>query len=356
MADVTDERWITLGVDTHLDLNVAAALDEQGRLLGTKSVATTAAGHRELLTWAKSLGKISRVGVEGTGTFGAGLARYLATIGVAVVDVDRPDRRARRTRGKTDTVDAEIAARAVLAGTQRTTPKAATGRVESLRMLRMTRRSALKARTQAVNQIKALVVTAPDELRHQVEGLSLARFVDVASRWRPGDVSRPAAAAKMALRSLARRCHELTVEEEALNLEIARIVALTAPGLLALQNVGPDTAAALLVAAGDNPHRLRSESSFAHLCGVAPLAVSSGKSHRHRLNRGGNRDANSALYTIAFGRLYRDERTRAYVARRTAQGLSKREIMRCLKRFIAREVYRALLVAMPSVSSSASLC
>ncbi len=340
---------VTVGVDTHLDTNVAVALDEHGRVLGNVVVPTTSPGHKKLLAWARAFGTLKVVGVEGTGSYGAGLTRYLATIGVRVVEVDRPNRQARRTRGRTGLVDAEIAARAVLSGSCRTQPKTASGHVESLRMLRVARRSAMRARTQAANQLHSLVVTAPDDVRSQTRDLSAIRLVRLACAWRTSSASNPSAAAKFTMRSVARRYRALTAEVGLLDAEIADIVGQVAPDLLSLQNVGPETASALLVAAGDNPERLRSESSFAHMCGVAPLPASSGKSHRHRLNRGGNREANCALYTIAVGRLYRDERTAVYAARRTAEGLSRREIIRCLKRFIARDIYHVILPAMRPV-------
>ncbi|MBJ7593532.1 MAG: IS110 family transposase [Candidatus Dormibacteraeota bacterium] len=333
---------ITIGVDAHLDTHVAVALDSEGRLLSTTSIPTTGDGYSQFVSWAAQLGDITQVGIEGTATFGAGLARHLAGLGVHVIDVDQPDRRLRRTRGKTDAIDAEIAARAVLNGSQRTIAKSANGDVESLRTLRIARRSALKARTQAANQIRSLLVTAPEELRSGLRSLSLDRLITSASAWRHVAPQTTTAATKLALRALARRYQALTAEITDLDRDIRVLTARVAPELLALRGVGPDTAAALLIAAGDNPERLRSESSFAHLCGVAPLPVSSGKKRRHRLNRGGNRDANRALYTIVLGRMRLDERTRAYVARRTAEGLSKRDIMRCLKRYVVRDVFRVL--------------
>ena len=349
-----DASQITLGVDTHSDNHVAAALDQNGRLLDTLSFSTRSTGHRELLSWANRLGTVVQAGLEGTGGYGAGLSRYLRAAGIAVIEVDRPNRQARRTGGKTDAIDAEIAARAVLSGALSTRPKAADGNVESLRVLRVARRGAMRARTQAANQLHALVVTAPDELRGEIRDLTTVRLVKTACAWRVTKALNPTAASKVALRSVARRYRDLTSEISALDVETQRLVSDFAPNLLALPNVGPETAAALLVAAGDNPQRLKSESAFAHMCGVAPLEASSGKSHRHRLNRGGNREGNCALYTIALGRMWRDPRTRAYVARRTAEGRSKREIIRCLKRFIAREVYHALLVS-PLVSSDSTV-
>jgi transposase len=289
--------------------------------------------------------------VEGTGSFGAGLARFLRVEGIEVFEVIRSKRRDQYRSGKSDPIDAEAAARAVLAGTATGQPKGANGEVEMIRTLRSARRSALKARTQAVNQLRALLITAPEELRSELRGLSTARLVARASRLRPGanppDVE---AATKFALRSVARRYHQLSEEISELDEQLDRLIAQAAPELLALESVSTDTAASLMITAGDNPERLKSEAAFAHLCGVAPIPASSGKIVRHRLNRHGNRDANRALYVIALGRMSRDERTRAYVARRTKEGKTKKEIIRCLKRYIARELYRIL------TSSSTSVC
>ena len=334
---------VTLGVDTHADTHVAAALDQAGRLLGTRTIPTTPAGYAALLAWATTLGSVDRIGVEGTGSYGAGLARWLRAHGQVVVEVDRPDRAARRRQGKADDLDAHAAARAVQAGTATTTPKAADGQVEMLRSLRLARRSAVKARTQAANQLSALLVTAPDGLRAQLRGLPLAELVATAARLRPDQPpATPTDAAKFALRSVAGRWLRLTEEITELDVQLERLVATAAPALVAVKGVGTQTAAALLVAAGDNPQRLRSEGAFAHLCGVAPIPASSGKTTRHRLSRGGNRQANSALYLIAVGRMAWHPPTCAYVKRRTAQGKTKAEIIRCLKRYIARELYAVL--------------
>jgi transposase len=345
----SDNQGIVVGVDTHLDIHVAVALDNSGRVLAGTRIPTNSTGYKSLLAWALKFGPVDRFGIEGTGSYGAGLAKYLARNGVTVIEVDRPDRRARRFKGKTDAVDAEIAARAVLSGALQTRPKGGDGPVECLRLLRVARRSAMKARTQAANQLRCLVVTSPERIREEVRHLSVVRLVAVACAWRPRRATEPDAASKVALRSVARRYRALTDEIKELDREMLTLVESASPALLALPNVGPETAAALLVAAGDNPHRLKSESSFAHLCGVAPRQASSGKTHRHRLDRGGDRLANAALYTITLGRMYRDERTVAYVARRTNEGLSKREIIRCLKRFVAREVFH-VLVACPAAA------
>lgn len=333
-----------MGVDTHKDTHVAVALDGLGRNLGALSVPASTPGYRALMDWARGYGAVERAGVEGTGSFGAGLARFLKAEGIEVREVVRPKRRDLYRSGKSDPIDAEAAARAVLAGTAPGRPKGADGEVEMIRALHTARRSAVKARTQAVNQLRALLDTAPEELRDELRGLSASGLIRKAARFRPGE--RPdgvLAATKLALRSVARRCRMLSEEVSELDGQLDWLVGRTAPELVALEGVGVDTAASLLIAVGDNPTRLQSEAAFAHLCGVAPIPASSGKVVRHRLNRRGNRDANRALYVIAFSRMSRDERTRDYVARRTKEGKSKKEIIRCLKRYIAREIYKILI-------------
>jgi transposase len=332
---------ITLGVDTHKDIHVAVALDGLGRRLGTLSVPAIPAGYENLVNWARGFGPLERAGVEGTGSFGAGLTRFLQEAeGTKVFEVIRPKRRDQYRSGKSDPIDAEAAARSVLAGTAIGQPKDADGEVEMIRTLRITRRSALKARAQAANQIQALLVTAPEGLKSELCELSTARLIEKASRLRPGaTLSDVEAATKFALRSVARRYQHLSKEISELD---ERLVSEVAPQLVAVEGIGTDTAASLLIAAGDNPERLKNEAAFAHLCGAAPIPASSGKTVRHRLNRHGDRDANRALYVIAICRMSRDKRTRAYVERRTKEGKSKKEIIRCLKRYIAREVYRIL--------------
>ncbi|KKD03105.1 transposase [Streptomyces sp. WM6386] len=338
-----DGPKITGGVDTHGLTHHAAVIDSVGRHLADREFPATVRGYRDLLDWMRSHGRLSAVGVEGTGAYGAELARVLTAAGVAVVDVDRPDRRTRRMKGKSDPIDAYAAAMAVLSGRATGIPKSRDGVVEAVRVLRIARRSAVKARTQTMNQIRGLLVTAPAMLREQVAGLDRAVLIRTLARLRPGDdLSRPLAATRAALRRLARRHQALDDEITELDAEIGPLVKQAAPALLELFGVGPETAGQLLASAGDNPERMRSEGAFAHLAGVAPIPASSGRTHRHRLNRGGDRAANNALHTIVLVRMRYDERTRAYVARRTKEGLSRRDITRCLKRFVAREVYRAL--------------
>jgi len=340
----TNTEVITLGVDTHKDIHVAVALDGLGRRLGTLSVPAIPAGYENLVNWARGFGPLERAGVEGTGSFGAGLTRFLQEAeGIEVFEVIRPKRRDQYRSGKSDPIDAEAAARSVLAGTAIGQPKDADGEVEMIRTLRITRRSAVKARAQAANQIQALLVTAPEGLKSELCELSTARLIEKASRLRPGaTLSDVEAATKFALRSVARRYQHLSKEISELDERLNRLVSEVAPQLVAVEGIGTDTAASLLIAAGDNPERLKNEAAFAHLCGAAPIPASSGKTVRHRLNRHGDRDANRALYVIAICRMSRDKRTRAYVERRTKEGKSKKEIIRCLKRYIAREVYRIL--------------
>jgi transposase len=339
---------VTVGIDTHSDVHVAAALDQLGRVLGTVAIPSTPAGYRQLHAWAAELGHIERIGMEGTGSYGAGLARWLRQHGHEVVEVNRPDRQARRQRGKSDTLDAEAAARAVQAGTAAAMPKSGDGLVEMIRMLRLVRRSAMKARTQAFNQLRALIVTAPEPLCDQVRHLHRSELLRAASAWRPGAAPHtPVAAAKLAMKTIARRYRRLDEEIVELDRHLAVLVEKAAPALKAVKGLGTGTIAALLIAVGDNPERMRSESAFAHLCGAAPIPASSGKTSRHRLNRGGDRQANHALYMIAVSRMAWDERTKHYVARRTAEGKTKTEIIRCLKRHIAREIYPLLTNPLP---------
>jgi transposase len=341
------DQEIIGGVDTHKDLHLAAAITETGRLLGTAAFPTTPQGYRRLLGWLQGFGRLSRVGIEGTGSYGAGLTRFLQAEGVEVVEVNRPNRQWRRRHGKSDPADAEAAARTALAGQGAGIPKSQDGTVEAIRVLRLARRSAVKARTQAGNQVLAILNTAPEELRRLCQGRRLVDLVAMARRFRCQSATTPLTAAKVALRALAQRWSALDAEIHQLDIQLERLVTTAAPSLLELPGVGIETAGALLVAAGDNPERLRQEASVAALCGVSPVDASSGRQHRHRLNRGGNRDANRALWVVVMARMRRDQRTREYVVRRTQQGLSRKEIIRCLKRYVARELYRQLRLVLP---------
>ncbi|MFE4583024.1 IS110 family RNA-guided transposase [Streptomyces chartreusis] len=338
-----DEIAVIGGIDTHTDTHQAAVIDTVGRHMATEPFSTSPAGYQQLLDWLRSHGEVFAVGVEGTGAYGAELARFLTANGITVVEVDRPDRKARRDHGKSDPVDAYAAATAVLSGRAKGTPKSRDGIVEAIRALRVARSSAIKARTQAINQIRTLIITAPAGVREQFRGMPAVDLIDHLARSRPtGDLADPACAVRTALRRLARRHRVLSQEIADADAELKALVTRAAPQMVALPGVGPESAGQLLITAGDNPERLRSEASFAHLCAAAPIPASSGRTNRHRLNRGGDRQDNRALHTIVIVRMRHDCRTQEYVARRTAQGMSKKDIIRCLKRFVAREVYRQL--------------
>ncbi|MCX5205994.1 IS110 family transposase [Streptomyces sp. NBC_00237] len=326
------------GIDTHTDVHQAAVIDTIGRHLGTKAFPTTPAGYRDLLEWLHSHGRVLVVGMEGTGSFGAELGRHLRASQIAVIEVDRPDRRARRASGKSDSIDAYAAATGVLAGHATGTPKDRDGAVEAIRGLRVVRASAVKSRTQTINQIKSLIITAPAAVREALRSLATPELVRRLVASRPGaELADPGTAVRIALKRLAKRY--LHLSEEIADADLRFLISRTTPGLLALPGVGTETAGQLLVTAGDNPDRLASEASFARLCAAAPVPASSGRTDRHRFNRGGDRQANRALHTIVLVRMRHDPRTRDYVARRTLEGLKKKDIFRCLKRFVAREVY-----------------
>src|SRR5215207_2740967 len=333
---------ITGGVDTHLEVHVAAALDHRGALLGVESFETTPAGYRALHDWLSGFGRLEQVGVEGTGSYGAGLTRSLHGEGVRVVEVDRPNRQRRRRRGKSDPQDAIAAARAAQSGDAYGEAKTRNGNVEAMWVLRVARTSASKARTQALNQMRSLISTAPDDLRGELRALNVYRLLERCSVYRPGTGRDPRTLTKLTLRLLARRALCLEAEVAELDRVLESLVVDTAPELVARVGIGVECASALLVAAGDNPDRLRNEATFAHLCGASPIDASSGKQERHRLNRGGDRQANSALWKIVITRMVYDPRTRDYIERRTKEGLTKKEAFRCLKRYIAREVYNHL--------------
>jgi transposase len=333
---------VTAGVDTHLDVHVAAVLDDRGGLLGVESFATTPAGYRGLLGWLRGFGAVELVGVEGTGSYGAGLTRHLHREGVRVVEVDRPNRQRRRRRGKSDPQDAVSAARSAQSGDARGEAKTRDGNVEAMRVLRVARSSARKARTQALNQMRSIVATGPEPIRAELRDLTVYRLLERAAGYRPGQRRDVMSLTKRTLRILARRAQALEAEVAELDTILKQLVAETAPALAARPGVGTECASVLLVAAGDNPQRLRNDATFAHLCGAAPIDASSGKHQRHRLNRGGDRQANAALWHIVITRMVNDPRTRHYIQRRINEGLTKKEAFRCLKRYIAREVYNHL--------------
>jgi len=340
MTIVEVARPVVGGVDTHLDAHVAAAVDANGGVLGIESFPATTAGFAKLHDWLIGFGLVEQVGVEGTGAYGAGLARHLRGRGLVVIEVNRPNRQARRLAGKSDPVDAVEAARAALSGRATGLAKSGDGNVEAMRALLVAKRSGRSARIRCLGQLRHLGFCAPDELRERFAGLGVTSFTETAASLRPRLDSDPVIyATKLAMRTLARRVLDIEADTAAIDQALEPLVAATAPSLLELHGVGVDTAAILLVAAGDNAHRVRTEAAWAQICGVAPLQPSSSKTIRHRLNRGGNRQANHALWRIVFTRMGSEPRTRAYVERRLGEGLSKPEIIRVLKRYVARETY-----------------
>lgn len=341
------------GVDTHKHTHYAAVIDEHGRLLGHQEFPATDHGYRHLLEWMRGHGPVDAVGVESTGSFGATLTRFLTKAGIRAVEVNRPNRLARRMDGKSDRLDAEQIARAVHGHTSTATPKTKSGSVEVIRTLRVTRASAVKARTQAFNTLWGVMIGAPSPLRDDLLPLTKRTLVNRCLRLRPetddllslaDDAERLLlAGVKTALRDLARRWKTLDDEIKLLNKQIEALVRAAAPDLVKLHGVGVELAGQFLVTAGDNAERIHSEAAFAKLCGVAPQPASSGRTTgRHRLSRSGDRAANSALYIVTIVRIRHHQPTRDYIQRRTAEGLSKREIIRCLKRYIAREIYNNL--------------
>lgn len=334
---------VIVGVDTHQDEHAVVLLDGVGKLLGSRPFPVTPAGYGQLLDWAADHGNVTTVAIEGANTYGAGLTRAARDRGLDVLEVTRPERRRRDGRGKSDPIDAEAAARSALAGTATVIPKTQDGPVEMLRALKVCRDSAVKSRVQAANQLHALITTGPADLRVALGDRGGRQRIHRCARLRPGPIHTPTAATKLAIRQLARRHQRLDQEIAEIDVHIEQLVVEVCPRLLDAFGVGVQVAATLLITAGDNPDRLRSEASFAHLCGVAPIPASSGRVQRHRLNPGGDRRANHALWTIVMVRLsHRDERTIAYHDRRAAEGKSKRDIIRCLKRAVAREVYRQI--------------
>lgn len=338
-----DDRHVTGGIDTHGDVHVAAVLDSAtGRRLDVAEFGADTAGYAELHDWLATFGVIDAVGVESTGAWGAGLARSLRASGVVVIEVDRPDRQARRLEGKSDPVDAEAAARAVISGRATGVPKTADGPAEAIRALEIVCHGATRDRTRAINQFKTLVVTAPADLRERLNTKTFRRQLELARRFRNDYDDVVETQLRFALKTLAAKIAFLDDQITELEARMSELVGQATPALAGTFGVGPHVAAQLLTTAGDNPNRLNSEAAFAKLCATCPIPASSGKTIRHRLNPGGDRRANNALHTIVLVRMRYHAPTRAYVERRTAEGKTRAEIMRCLKRFVAREIYHVI--------------
>ncbi len=337
-------RRIIGGVDTHAATHHGAVIDLNGRHLADHEFPATKAGYEQMRCWMASHGTIHAVGIEGTGSYGAGLARDLSAHGINVREVPCPTRRSRRQSGKSDPQDAQSAAQMVLANNATSAPKYGNGAIEAIRAIRVAKVGAVKAKTAAMNTLRALIITAPELLRNQLRGLPSLRLVNTCAAFRanPTPSPNPLPAMKAALRSVAQRIQLLQAEAKTLHQTLERLTTAAAPHTSAVFALGPDTVAALITAIGDNPDRLRSEAALARLAGVAPIPASSGKTNRHRLHRGGNRAANGALHIAVVVRLRYDDRSREYMIRRTQQGHSKPEIIRCLKRYLVREVFTAL--------------
>jgi transposase len=324
---------VAIGVDTHKQWHVAVALDRLGAQIDCLTVETTMVGYQRLLSWACRLGQ-PVFGIEGCGSYGAGLARFLAGKGVAVYECERPKRGERRG-GKNDLIDATLAARRVVIGEGLSLPRG-DGRREQLRVLLLERRGATRARTAALNQLDAVIVTAPDDLRRRLAGLPKKRLVPSAARLR----SRPDGVTDV-LRRIARRIEALGDEITQIDDPLRQLVAEMAPHLLAECGVGAVCAAQLIVSSGD-PKRMASEASFAALAGASPVDASSGKQQRHRLNRGGDRQLNWALHVIALQRVHHHTETADYYQRLLAAGKSTKQAKRCIKRALARHFYHQL--------------
>jgi transposase len=342
IAQRPQRHRVVVGVDTHKHIHVAVALDELGSRIEARSFAADRSGYEQLIDWAVCLGREVIFGVEGTGSYGAGLASAIRRRGIGVLEVLRTDRRDRRLRGKSDSIDAENAARAVLNGQAAAVPKNADGTVEMIRLIKVAKDVAVKARTSAMISLKQVLVNAPGELREQLEPLTKMALIRRCAALRPGPITDTITAAKHTLRAIARRWLALDTEIKAHEQILDQLTTQLVPDLVAAFGIGADIAAEMLIVAGDNPERVRSEPAFAKLCGVAPIPASSGMTTRHRLNRGGHRAANAALYRTVIVRLQHHQPTQAYYARRTAEGRTKAEIIRCLKRPLAREIWAYL--------------
>ena len=335
-----DPAEIIIGIDTHKEAHAAVAINGLGARLGAMTLLASSRGYHEMESWAQSLGPVRAFGIEGTGSYGAGLARFLQERGHNVIEVNRPNRQIRHQHGKNDPLDAENAARAVLSGQARAAPKSGTSSVEMIRHLKVARDTAVKSRTQAMVTLKTIIVNAPAALRESLDGLTgKMTLIRHLAALRPGAMTSPTASAKATLRALARRWLMLDAEIKSHDANLDALTTACAPTLKEAHGMSTGTAAEMLILVGDNPERIRSEAAFAKLCGACPIPASSGKTSRHRLNRGGHRQANAALYRVVIIRMRSHPPTLDYVRRRTAEGKGKMEIIRCLKRFVAREIF-----------------
>jgi transposase len=330
---------IAVGVDTHKQWHVAVALDALGQVLGEIVIAATGAGYGELVAWLSGLEGEVVVGIEGAGSYGAGLCQHLRGAGLVVVEVERPRRRDRRA-GKSDHIDALLAAKRVLAGDGVSTPRAAGGRA-ALSVLVVAYRSCVGERTRLLNQLQGLCVTAPAALRERIGKGNGVRLADRLARMRDrSDAGQHEQTMLTVLRDLARRARQLDAQAGQYRCEITNLVRELHPTLMDEPGVGPISAAKLLVC---DPARFPTEAAFARSNGTAPIPASSGHTIRYRLSRGGDRQANNAIHTIAMNRAVNHAESRAYLDRRIRQGKTHRDAMRALKRQISRRMYRRLI-------------
>lgn len=345
-ATPQDPTPVVAGVDTHQRTHHAVVLTETGVLLADREFPVSRAGYAALVDWVAGHGPITAIGVESTGSYGAGLTVHLLAAGIEVIEVNRPDKTTRARRGKSDVIDAESAARAVLNGTATARPKVKTGVVEAIRVIKVPRDRAVKDRTAAYGQLRDLITTAPAVIHDELIGCTARQRVARAAGYRPDGarLADPVQATKHALRMIARRIQALDAEITAADKTLRVLTRQAAPSVMAMPQVGVQTTAQLVITAGQNIERMHSEAAFAALCGVSPIPASSGhtSSGRVRLNRGGDRQANSALYMVIIGRLRRDPDTQAYFHRRTSEHKTRAETIRCLKRHLARTIYRNL--------------
>jgi transposase len=340
---LADELDYVIGVDTHRDEHVLALVTAPaGAVVARRAIGADRRGYREALRFAEQLAVAKRAwAIEGVGSYGAGLARFLSEHGEAVLEISRTPRSERRLAGKDDSLDAVRTARAALASETLAFPRSGERR-EALRLLLIARRSAVDVRREALVQLRGVIVTSPDQLRGELRRLPPGKLLERCSRLRRSATSTPdELAVRLVLRSLARRIQAATSEADELEREILAHVHAFVPALLDEPGIGPIVAAQLIVA-WSHRGRLRSEACFARLAGVAPVPASSGQTTRYRLSRGGDRQLNRALHTIVLHRRQHDPATRDYIARRIAEGKSRRDATRLLKRYLARHLYRLL--------------
>ncbi len=331
---------LVIGIDTHRDTHACALVGAlTGEVICEFSISADPAGYRAALHRARGHECARRTwAIEGCGSYGAGLCRYLAGAGEHVVEAGLPTP---GVRPKSDALDAVRAARSVIAHGQAAVPRAG-GPREVLRVLMLVRDGAIDIRRAGLCQLRALIVSAPDGLREPLRGLTRQALLRRCAALRPGAHADPVmSASALAMRALARRVLDVSAEARELERAIHEQVTQIAPALLGELGVGPINAARLVLS-WSHPGRIRSEAAFAQLGGVAPIPASSGQVVRHRLNRGGDRQLNYALHAIILVRKRADPATRAYIERRVSEGKSRRDATRCLKRFLARHLFRLL--------------